>query len=226
MKSLFRQIKTNPMTSLFVLITLLGLIFFGGQVVAQGPYPNLLRGNTLVSKGYVRVEGVGIQTASIGYVSATAIYVGAPAAPTACVGLTAGSAELGGTEGYVTVDDDEDFLRFTWQLPETFIDTGVAGELTFEFDIHEQAAEECNIDIRIFEYGNTAVIYTDTLTVANGAARAWVALDTDTLGSDADIGPGDSLLVEITSTTDNDDFNIYGVRCKYRFGLQKDADES
>lgn len=224
MKSLLEKIKTNPLTSLSMLLLFLGLVFFGGQVLGQA-YPNLLRGNVLVKDGYIRVEGVGIQTAHIGYVGATEITIGAPGAPLVCVDL-AGVAEAGSTEGYASLDAEGDVLRFTWQLPETFIDTSVAGELTFEFDIKEEAAEECNIDVRIFEYGDTTSIYTDTLTIADGTARAWVSLDTDTLGSDADVGPGDTFVVEVTATAGADNFYIYGVRCKYRVGLQKDTDES
>jgi hypothetical protein len=158
----------------------------------------------------------------ISYVGATQCRVGAPGSDNVCVGLTAGADEIGSTEGYAEVDDANDFLRFTIQLPDTFVDTGTAADLILAFDVNEAAAEDCNIDVRIFEYGNTTPIITDTIIIADGAGRGFVGLTTLStgIGADADISGDDSLLVELTCNADTDDFLIYGARLTYRVGIQ------
>lgn len=158
----------------------------------------------------------------IGSVSATAVTVGGGGSGNLCVGLTAGVEDIGTAEGYTDVDDDEDFLRFSIPMPDTWIDTGTQADLVLAFDILEIAAEEVNIDIRIFEKGNVSPILVDTLVVANGAGRAYVPLVTNAtgIGNDTDIDGDDTLLIELTSTADADDFRIYGVRLTYRVGLQ------
>jgi len=158
----------------------------------------------------------------IGSVSATAVTVGGGGSGNLCVGLTAGVEDIGTAEGYVDVDDAADFLRFSIPMPDTWIDTGTQADLVLAFDILEIAAEEVNIDIRIFEKGNVSPILVDTLVVANGAGRAYVPLVTNAtgIGNDTDIDGDDTLLIELTSTADADDFRIYGVRLTYRVGLQ------
>jgi len=226
LKNISGRIGIAVLIALFLTTGLLCYTFqselFGQASVSHPPqYPVVHRGNTLIKEGCLRVEGVGIETATIGYVSATAITIGSPGGPLACVGLAAGAAEIGTTEGFIYSDDGADFTRFTWQLPDDWIDTDTAGELTFQFDVLERrAGAGIQIDIRFFEYGNTTPIYTDTLTIADGTARGWVAMDTDTLGSDADVGPGDTFIIEITGQDDNMDFNLYGVRCHYRMGIE------
>jgi hypothetical protein len=158
----------------------------------------------------------------LGYVSATAVEVLGGTGLT-CVGIEAGGAgEIGSTEGYLGVGDAADFLRFAIPVPELWADAGDTLSLQLQADLHEQAAEECNIDIRLFEYGNTTAFFTDTYTVADGASRAWVSMDTQAngFGDDADLTVDDNIIVvEITATADADDFNIYGVRWKYRVGV-------
>jgi len=200
---------------------------------------NLTTAGTLQIDGDLTVDGgdilstaVGIKAttnskttryayAPISYLSATETRVGGYGAGNLCVGL-AGVDELGSTEGYVTLAEAADFLRFTVQVPSTFVDGGSAADLILSFDLHEQDAAEGNYDVRVFEYGNTTPIITDTVVVANGAGRAWnglVTLSTG-IGADADIDADDILLVEFTINTDNDDVNVYGARLQYKVGLQ------
>lgn len=157
----------------------------------------------------------------VSYISATECRLGVGGDGNLCVGLTAGADEIGTTEGYVEVDDAADFLRFSIELPDDWVDTGTAADLQIEFDIHEQAAEECNVDVRLFEYGNTTPILTDAITLADSAARAFTALDTASsgIGADSDIDGDDLLFVEMTCTADTDDFFLYGVRLTYRVGI-------
>ncbi len=142
-----------------------------------------------------------------------------------CTSLDAGVNEQGSTEGYVSLGDDEDILIFSIPLPDDFVDTGTQADLNIEFDISEQAAEECNMDVRIFEYDDTAnitAIITDTIVAANDNTRAWKTLVTNStgIGNEADLTAGDHLIIEITATADADDFFIYGIRLTYRVGLQ------
>jgi hypothetical protein len=157
----------------------------------------------------------------ISYISATEIRV-TNGSGNLCVGLAAGADEIGSTEGYTQIDDAADFCRFSFPLPVDFVDTGTQADLIIQFDIDEQAAEECNIDVRLFEYGNTTAILTDTIVIANGAGRGWQSLVTNAagIGNDADIDGDDVLMVEITSTADADDFNLYGCRLTYRVGVE------
>ena len=157
----------------------------------------------------------------ISYVSATEARIGGIGLGNLCVGL-AGVDEIGSTEGYVTLGEAADFLRFTAQLPPNFVDGGSAADLVLEFDLLEQDAAEGNYDVRIFEYGNTTPIITDTIVVANGASRAWSGLVTLStgIGADADIDADDLLLIEITATSDDDNVNVYGARLTYKVGVQ------
>ena len=143
-----------------------------------------------------------------------------------CVGLEAGAAEIGTTEGYASVGDDEDFLRFSIALPDDFVDTGTAADLLIEFDVVETAAEICNIGVRIFEYdgftANTTAIIDDALAVADDGTRtAMKKLVTGVagVGNAAELQAGDVLIFELTSVADADDFDIYGIKLSYRVGL-------
>jgi len=232
LKDITGRIGVAVILTLFVAAVVLCFTFqdelFGQASVSHPPqYPVVHRGNTLIKEGCLRVEGVGIKTATIGYVDATHITIGAPGGPLPCVGLAAGAAETGATEGFIYSDDGTDFTRFTWQMPDNWIDTDTDGELSFQFDMLERrAGAGINVDVRVFEYGNTTPIYTDTLTIADGTARGWVTWDTNTFGSDTDVGPGDTFVFEITGQDDNMDFNLYGVRCLYRLGIELVTDES
>jgi hypothetical protein len=189
----------------------------GGITLTQGLAAGVLVSTNAKTMRYV--------TCPISYVSATEIRCGGSGTANICAGLTAGADETGAVEGYVTVDDAADFLRFTIQLPYTWVDTGVATDLVMTFDILEVAAEECNIDVRVFEDANTTPVFSDTIVVANGAGRAWCPLVTLATGIGAcatTLDPGDHLIVEVTGAADADDFKIYGCRLKYRVGLQAD----
>ena len=158
----------------------------------------------------------------LSYVSATEIRVGNGGTGALCVGL-AGVDELGDTTGYVTVGEAADYLRFWLPTPHDWADTGTAADLELELYIHEQAGENVDIDVRIFEFNNTTPIVTDTLLITNGAGAAWCNLVTEStgFGDDSDIDGDDSgYYIEVTANTDNDDFNIYGARWRYRVALQ------
>jgi len=194
-------------------------------------YEKYFAGNVLVG-GQIHVKGTGIKTMRISYTTRAGpggdinnVRIDAPGSPLDCVGIL-GVAEQGDQIGYVTVGDDEDFLRFSIQVPDTWTDRGLAGDLEFEFYISEQATETCNIDVRIFEFNNATPIVTDTMAITNGTAAGWTNLVTLStgIGADTDIGPGDTLVFELTATTDNDDFRIYGVRMKYAIGIERQAD--
>jgi len=143
-----------------------------------------------------------------------------------CVGLDGGAAEIGTTEGYVSIGDDADFLRFVMPIPCLWVDTAQTESLIVSFDIHEQAGEECNIDVRIFECGtNLSAIITDTLVITDGDARQWEPLVTYAAGIGAaaqtTLTADDSyLIIEITPTADTDDFYVYGARLLYQTGIQ------
>jgi len=168
----------------------------------------------------LRYETFGI---SQGVTAASEVIVGNGGQGLICTSLDAGVNEAGATTGYATVGDDEDILIFWVPLPDTWVDTGTQTDLVLQFYISEQAAEECNMDVRIFEFNNTTPILSDTLLVANGAGAGWVNLVTNAtgIGNDADVDADDNgYIVEVTATADTDDFRIYGARWKYRVGLQ------
>ncbi|KKN73464.1 hypothetical protein LCGC14_0400390 [marine sediment metagenome] len=159
-----------------------------------------------------------------GIVSASEMIV-YPGQGLLCVGLTSGAAEIGSTEGYVGSDTETDFIRFMITMPDDWVDTGTQADVILTFDIDEQAAEECNIDVRIFEYdgnANTTPIITDTIVAADDGTRAFKSLVTNSagIGNEADLGPGDVLIFELTGTAAADDYNIYGMKMVYRVGLQ------
>ncbi len=160
----------------------------------------------------------------IGYVSATEISATgwANAGGFACIGLAAGVAESLAVEGYTMVDDLADMLYVTMPIPSTFIDAGAVGDLVLEFDVHEQGGVECNIGIRVFEYGNTTPIVDDQLVITDTDARQWEPLVTlsSGIGGVADIDADDILMIEITGIADEDDFDVYGVRLTYRVGIE------
>jgi len=197
------------------------------RIDADGTWPILLS----ITDDYVEVNDKLLTSfgsklykyavADISYMSATEPRVTGWGASQLSVGL-AGVDEIGATEGYVTLGEAADYLLFTMRVPSTFVDVGAATDLVIQFDMLEVAAEEVNVDVRIFEYGNTTPIVTDTVVVANGAARAWnglVTLSTG-IGAVANIDADDILLIEVTATADADDVNIYGARLKYRTGLE------
>lgn len=159
----------------------------------------------------------------ISYVSATEIRVGSPGFPALCTGL-AGVDWIGTSLGYVNLSDGADFFNFGLQLPDDFVDTGLAADLVLEFDMYEQAAEQVDLEVRIFDYNDTTADITDTIVIANGAARGWVGLVTLSTGIGAQtcIEPEAVLMIEITQegADDAEDVYIYGARLTYRTGTE------
>lgn len=161
---------------------------------------------------------------SAGIVSASEMIV-EPGQGLLCVGLTAGAAEIGSTEGFVGSDTETDFIRFMITMPDDWVDTGTQADVILTFDIDEQAAEECNIDFRMFEYdgaANTTAILTDTIVAADDGTRAFKPLVTNSagIGNEADLKPGSVYIIELTGNAGADDFDIYGMKMVYRVGLQ------
>ncbi len=164
---------------------------------------------------------------SMGLTQATDIMVAAPGSPLQCTGLDAGVVETGAAEGLVAVGDAADILIFEFQLPDDFIDTGTQADLILTFDIAEQAAEDVDIDVRIFDYNNgthTTPIITDTIISTNGAGRTEEGLESNAagIGNQAEIDAEDVLVIELTQegSDNNEDFNIYGIWITYRTGVE------
>jgi hypothetical protein len=159
----------------------------------------------------------------VSYVSATEARVGGGTAAI-CVGLAAGADATGAVEGFVTMNEQADFLRMWLPMPTDFADDGVAASLQLEFDITEVTSDhsELNLVVNLYEYGNTSPILTDSILVAHGTARGWKGLVTKSagFGDDADIDLDDSgYYVVLTLTGDTDDVNVFGARWKYRVGV-------
>ncbi len=207
----------------FFIVLALGL----GTFLAINPdlraqvYEKFFKGNVLVG-GKIHVVGVGVETMRVAYSTALLISMDSPGTTLACVGLTAGVGETGAVEGYTVVDDAADIVRFSVQLPDNWLDNGLVGNMEFEFDALEILAG-CTINVLFYEYGNTTAIITDTIVIANAAARGWnnlVTLSTG-IGADADLDAGDVLIVTLSPATNADDFWLYGVRMKYAVGLER-----
>ena len=159
-----------------------------------------------------------------GIVSASEMIV-EPGQGLLCAGLGAGAAEIGSTEGFLQSDDLADFIRFMITMPDDWVDTGTQADVILTFDIDEQAAEQVDIDFRMFEYdgaANTTPIITDTIVAADDGVRAFKALVTNSagIGNEADLKPGSVYIIELTGVADGDDYNIYGMKMVYRVGLQ------
>ncbi len=157
---------------------------------------------------------------SAGVVTASEIMIDAPGAPYICTGLEAGIAETGAAEGKVTCADDADTILFSIQLPELMYDTDTITDLVLEFDIQEVDAGG-TVDVLVYQYGDTSAEITDTITIANAAARAWVGLTTlsSGIGGVGTIDQGDVFLVSLSPGDATSDFDLWGVRLTYRVGI-------
>lgn len=217
---MFRIFEKKSMVALIAFFC--AVLMAGGIALGVGAFEKYFPGNVLFGGKIQIAHGYGQQDMKFSYVSATEIRVGSPATALLCVGLNGGAEEIGTTEGYVTVGDGADFFRFMVQVPETLILWGDAGDLIPYFDTVETAAG-ATIDVRIFEYGNTTAIITDTIVLTDGAARAWNTLNTlsSGIGADADIAAGEFLIFELTPNANTDDFNIYGFRWQFSKGLER-----
>lgn len=161
----------------------------------------------------------------IGYLSATVARVGGGAEPLLCAGL-AGVDEIGSTQGYVTLSEDADFLRFRFALPETFIDTGTTTDLVIQFYVDEQMTiDAVTYDVAIYEFGATTPIITDQITMTYGQATGWIDLVTLStgIGADTDIDADDILIITLSPESNPvapHNANIYGCRIKYATGIE------
>jgi len=164
-----------------------------------------------------------IEYINLCYISATEIRATSPGTGMLCVGL-AGVDDLFSTEGYIDLSDGTDYVRFAIQIPSDFIDAGNAQDFQIEFDMHEQAGEEVNLEVRFFQYADTTAFYTDTILIADSASRAWSTLVTAStgIGNDGDISADDLLYVEITQEGADhaEDVYIYGCRITYETGIE------
>ena len=185
------------------------------RVIDSGTDPNIEWVTNSLTKKRVVVP--------ICYVSATELRAGTPGFSQLCDGLE-GVDELGSTEGYVLLSDGTDYVRFGIQLPDDFIDAGAVGDLIIEFDMWEKAAEEVNLEVKIYQYGDATPEVDDTIVIADAAARGWVTFVTLStgIGAVATIDAEDVLIVEITQegADDAEDVWIYGARLTYRTGIQ------
>ena len=159
----------------------------------------------------------------IGYVSATAITVTGGATPLACTGLS-GVADAGSTEGYVTMDSSAaDVMLFAVQMPQTAIITGAAGDLVLEFDVDESGTDTTMVlAVTIYDGDSTGAIASDSISIDTGTARGWVGLQTYSggLGALATVTVNDRFYIKVAPQDATDVCNIYGVRLKYRAGLE------
>lgn len=164
-----------------------------------------------------------IEYISMCYISATEIRATVPGFGMLCVGL-AGVDDLFSTEGYIDLSDGTDYVRFGFQIPSDFIDAGNAQDLQIEFDMHEKAGENVDLEVRFFQYGDTTAYYTDTISITDAAGRDWVTLDSATtgIGDDGDISADDIVYVEITQEGADhaEDVWIYGCRITYETGIE------
>lgn len=157
----------------------------------------------------------------IGYVSASAITV-TGATPLACTGLS-GVADAGATEGYVTMDSSADVLLFAVQMPPTSVVTGAAGDLVFEFDVDENGTDTTMVlTVTIYDGDSTTAIASDSVSIDTGTARGWFGLQTYAggLGALSTVTVNDRFYIKVAPQGATDVCNIYGVRMKYRAGLE------
>lgn len=141
------------------------------------------------------------------------------------VGLAAGVADIGSAEGYVAIGDAADHLIIAIPMPDTFIDTGTQADLVLSFDIAEQSGlSQATATVNIYQRGAATanIIAGDTIVIANGAARAFNNLQTNStgIGNDVELDEEDTIVIDISPNSAADDFNVYGVRMKYRYGLE------
>lgn len=161
---------------------------------------------------------------SQGVTSATEVIVGGGTGLT-CIGLAAGANEIGSTEGFVSVDDETDYVLFSIPLPDDFVNVGGVGDLIISFDVDEQAGEPVDVVVKIYEYdgdlGNTTAIVSDEIDMADDGTRKWVTFATLTtgIGGVTGLDQGDHLIIELSSVAAGDDFDLYGIRMIYRCGL-------
>lgn len=163
------------------------------------------------------------KVAPIGYLSATEFQTGGPFSSFTSIGIEGGGPGVtGAVDSYVSLGDAADSLVLGLAVPE-LATLGAAADFEIEFDLIEDTDEECNIDVVIYEYGSNVAIVTDTITMANGAARAWQDLDTLATGIGALVDVSDYLIIQITANADTDNFKLYGARVTYSVGVENNV---
>lgn len=223
---MFKKLLTwkGLFTFLPILIALVLAIAFSSDVIAKARV-HFFPGNMICGSEF-RVKGTKTATMRMCYLSGTEIRIDAPGSPLLSQGL-AGTDELGGTEGVITLAESTDMVRYTVQLPDLYIkDQETAGELVFEWDIDEFAGDAgpTVITVAIYEYGETTAIITDTISIVKAVVRGWVTLASAStgIGDDDDIDAGDTLLITLTPVTNDDNFYLYGCRVTYATGIETD----
>lgn len=163
-------------------------------------------------------------TASIGYLSATAINASAPVSSMVSAGLS-GVAESGFSEGYVQIEEVADSLVFSVQMPSNLNITGTEGDLILEFDVAQNDGLDTTTKtmvVGIYGYGNdTQALVMDTVNLDAGVTRGLVGLTTNSagLGNTTGIVVGQPLTVELSPLAADDTILVYGVRLRYKAGL-------
>lgn len=181
------------------------------------------------SSGYMTFSTGGYTLKSldmgVGYVSATGMTITAPAIPLASVGLS-GTPDAGSVEGSLSLGVS-DSMAFCVPIPQTMAITGTAGDLMLFFDGVKPAAvpatDTCSVlRVQIYDGDSTTAIVTDLVTFDSGASRAHVGLTAYAggLGALASITSNDRLYVVVTPVDVDDTATVYGVRLKYRAGME------
>ena len=160
-------------------------------------------------------------TGQFAYVSATEISVAGWGTDVVCEGLPAGTAiDTDGagtlTLGVVKSEAAADFIRWSCQVPTTFVDTGTATDLILEIEANETVSG-ATVACDVYAYGGTTPIVEGNFSLTEADGKIWYTLN---LGADADIDADDILIIELVQAGADDDFDLYGYRLKYRVGIE------
>jgi hypothetical protein len=136
---------------------------------------------------------------------------------------TSSVLEIGSTEGFIVMNDSTDYIIFYMNLPETFYYDGTAADLTLGLDLSEGAAHAGTDTWTVTYYEDgleTGAMISQNLSM-NATARGWV--EDTAIGADASItGANKVLIIKVAPSTSNDDGRLYGMRLKYRPGIDFD----
>jgi hypothetical protein len=157
----------------------------------------------------------------------TVLFIDAPAKSYPCIGLS-GTPAGPFANSYVTLDADADSVVFGMQVPSNAILTGDAADLQFLIDFASvDTTATVTFNVKIWQYGagyDTAALVSDTISVATDTLtiRGWFGLSSLStgIGAVSGVDVADRLVFEISPTSAWDSGTLYGVRLKYRAGLE------
>ena len=165
--------------------------------------------------------------ASIGRTNTTTMTIDDPFTAYPATGIDSGVTKTIQTDGYVAIGDSSDTIVFSIQLPQDFIVTGTASDITLDLNVLKPRSsftdtESLAVVIYSQSYGFDTPIVSDTIKIDSGSYSGYAGMTTLStgFGAEGNFIADDILMVAVRgyASDGGDTLCVVGARIGYKVG--------